>query len=83
MLKVFKITQNHNIHWDTYCGAVVIAENAEEATLIHPNGMSLKDPHERLIKSWTEPKNVKVEYIGVASPTWSKGDVIIACFTPG
>jgi len=37
-MKIYKISQNINLGYDTYSDAIVIAENEEEAKKIHPNG---------------------------------------------
>ena len=39
-MKLFKIYQNINTGYDTFDSAVVVANSAEEAQKIHPNGAS-------------------------------------------
>lgn len=63
-LKIYKLTQNANSGYDTYDGCVVIAENEELARSMNP------DPFESnrysKFKTWCQPKDVDVEFLGYA-----------------
>lgn len=79
-MKLYLISQNENIDYDTYDSAVVAAHNEEEASKIHPDPPygSWED-----CRDWcSSPNVVKVEYIGEAAPNVKKG-VILASFNAG
>ena len=87
-MKIYLISQDKNNGWDTYDSAVVCAENEEKARLTHPSEDSSEDCEEwdgidgEPYGSWTNYENVKVEYIGEATPSLKKG-VICASFNAG
>lgn len=68
MRKLYLITQQVDCGYDTYDSAVVCADNPDEAKLMHPQEV--------------DPKDVKVEYIGIANRSSKKG-VILASFNAG
>ena len=55
-MKIFKISQNINRGWDTYSDAVVAAECADDAALIHPNSRS------EYFKGWPMPNPPKFDW---------------------
>ncbi len=68
--------------WDSYDSAIVVANNAEEARVIHPEGGN--DP-----ESWTQgefscwapsPLQVKSKYIGKAAAIFTSPCVVLASF---
>tara|TARA_R100000935_G_C2742150_1_gene126288 strand:- start:272 stop:550 length:279 start_codon:yes stop_codon:yes gene_type:complete len=61
-MKLFKIYQNINEGYDTYDSAVVVANSAEEAQKIHPNG---KSGDFNLYSTWVaRPELVELIYLG-------------------
>jgi len=71
-MKIYKLSQNVNNSYDTYDSAVVAADNETEAKIINLGGVGC----------WCEPKDVLVEYIGVAKRGTKKG-IIVASFNAG
>lgn len=74
-MNIYKLTNPHtndyshvrNSTWDIYCGAIVYAENEEQARNIHPDtecgefyiGL-FHDPNDE----WCSPSEVIVEFLG-------------------
>ena len=86
MLKLFKISQEVNNDWDTYDSAVVVAENEEEAKLIHPDGFGIPIVKDTLDYDWVnDPAKVTAVFIGILNDNsgYKKGDVVIASFNAG
>lgn len=96
-MKLYKIWQKVNIGWDTYRGAIVAAESADEAVEIHPDGkggsyvksvMTPADAYDdykdwaRWNESWVPPCKVFVQYIGEADESVPKG-VVLADYRAG
>lgn len=82
-MKLYKISQNENNDYDTYSNAVVCAENEEKAQMIHPGyGDDNWDGKKTKYDTWTDSKNVKVEYIGEAKSDLEKG-IVCASFHAG
>ena len=84
-MKLFKIYQNRNNGYDTYDSAVVVADSAEEAQKIHPNGAS---DDFNMYSSWVaRPGLVRVMYLGevVGAPDSDihPGAIICASFNAG
>ena len=84
-MKLFKIYLNINTSYDTYDSAVVVADSAEEAQKIHPNGAS---GDFNMYDSWvSRPGLVRVMYLGevVGEPDSDiyPGAVICASFNAG
>ena len=84
-MKIYLLTQNENTGYDTYDSCVVAAENEDEARKIHPH-MNTDYSAWRVgywLRIWcSDPKYVKVEYIGEADKSVKKG-VILASFNAG
>ena len=80
-MKLWLISQEKNMEYDTYDSAVVAAETEAEARLIHPNGHDW-DGKATAYDSWTASEFVKVEYIGVAKDGTKSGP-ICASFNAG
>lgn len=79
-MNIYKISQNKNKGYSTFDSAVVIAEDANEARHITPNGDKFGDS----FGSWcNNPKDVEVEFIGIADHTFVNGTVICASFNAG
>lgn len=90
-MRLYKIWQQFNIGWDTYKGAVVAAESADEAIKMHPDNSgqtyesTLEYPgpeRDHWADSWTSPCHVQVMYIGEAVEGIPKG-VILADYRAG
>lgn len=74
-MKLWKISQNQNTGYDTYCSAVVAAKTEDAARKIHPSRYNDWGD-----SSWVEwPHQVMVEYLGEAKPETKKG-VIVASY---
>ena len=84
-MKIFRLHQNINTSYDTYDSAVVVADSAEEAQKIHPNGAS---GDFSMYDSWVaRPDLVTVTYLGeiVGEPERDiyPGAIICASFNAG
>ena len=82
-MKLWRISQDTNIDYDTYDSAVVAAETEAEAQSIHPSGRlnggsGVPLPH----WEWAPPEAVQVEFIGEAKDGTPKGP-ICASFNAG
>lgn len=79
-MKLWLISQSANGGYDTYDSAVVVADTAEAAQRIHPNGT--ENPEKQpMFTSWASPRNVSAEYLG---PTdLPAGEVVCASFNAG
>jgi hypothetical protein len=96
-MNLYKITQNpENVSWDMYFGAVVIAENEEEARSIHPDRdfvwkdgywvdkKSGKVDTFYAAKTWVKaPYDLNVELLGLCASGYSKPGVVLASFNGG
>jgi hypothetical protein len=85
LMKLFRLHQNINTGYDTYDSAVVVADSAEEAQKIHPNGAS---GDFSMYDSWvSRPDLVTLTYLGevVGEPDDDiyPGAVICASFNAG
>lgn len=78
-MKLFLLTQNANIDYDTYDSCVVCAENKEDAVKIHPDGFTLDWDRNG---SWVTKDLVECIEIGVANPNQKEG-VILSSFNAG
>jgi len=83
-MNLYHIVRNEEICWDEYDEAVVAAESASDARLMHPGRHMPKDGviqdpwHE-----WTtDPDKIAVTLIGVALPESETG-VICASYNAG
>ena len=76
VLKLFKISQNSNTDYDTYDSAIVAAYDEEEARNTHPDG------DWECNYTWSEPDEVSVKYIGIATEDIEAG-VVLASFNAG
>lgn len=81
-MKLWKISQDVNIGYDTYDSAVVAAETMEEAKTIHPNGHG--EPLKvREYSTWVgTAEEVDCEYLGEAKEG-TITEVICASFNAG
>lgn len=78
-LKLYLLTQNVNIGWDTYDSCVVAAYNEEDARTITPNYASWGG----LYSSWaTHPHEVRVKLLGTIIKGVERG-VVLASFNAG
>lgn len=73
-MKLFKLTNPKckGAYSDTFDSAIVCAENADEARIIHPNDDDTWDAY----STWCEYKEVIVEEIGEANQSIKKGVVL-------
>lgn len=81
-MNLYRLTQSHETGYDTYDAAVVAAECAADAQVIHPSG---EDGTLAELYRGTWPRtqsHVYVEYLGVAKPGTKRG-VILASFNAG
>ena len=95
-MKLYKISQDENMDYDTYDSAIVCAENKDEAKKTCPDeGYTFKDgKFSQLVNfsdgelltvchTWaTKLESIRVEYIGKAKEGLKKG-IIIASFNAG
>lgn len=83
-LYIYLLSQDQNRGYDTYDSIVVCAESEEEARNIHPRGEWRNSIYSMFRDdSWAfDPKDVKVKFLGEASPTIEKG-IIITSFNAG
>lgn len=79
-MNIYKISQSENNKWDTYDSAVVIAKDEEEARNMHPDPLG-KFSDTTFITWASNPKKVKVEFIGVTDI--SKSQVVVSSFNAG
>lgn len=80
-LNIYLISQDINSEYDTYSDAVVVAYSEDAARQTHPSGRgwpSRRSSH----NEWCEPKDVKVELIGVAAAGVDEG-VICSSYHAG
>lgn len=93
-MKLYKISQEKALGYDTYDSAVVCAEDEDDAKTIHPNGNDIvrdtftderggwfkPHPDDRYrYKDWALLQDIIVEYLGEASPYIRRG-VVVASF---
>ena len=81
-MKLYLISQDSNMEYDTYDSAVVCADTPEQARLTHPNGCDDWEGEHEIYGPWCDAKDVNVEEIGLAHPNMVKG-VIMASFKAG
>lgn len=83
-LKLWLISQTENGGYDTYDSAVVVAETAEQARDIHPDGSGKNVAYNRYGTWAHEAESVTVKLIGVANPfEVVNGQVVCASFNAG
>lgn len=80
-MNIYRIFQTINNGYDTYDSAIVIANNADEAKSLHPNGRDVVTDNSNS-GSWCELKDVKVELIGQTNP-YKTTCIILASFNAG
>ena len=81
-MNLYLLTQSQENGYDTYDSCVVCAENEDKARLIRPRG-DWGGSYSFSSRCWARtPDNVKVEFIGVASPSVEEG-VVLASFNAG
>lgn len=78
-MNLYKISQIENNDWDTYDGAIVCAETANEARCINPDD---SDNYNVWIHPTKVHQYVYVELIGKALENTQKG-VVLASFNAG
>jgi hypothetical protein len=82
---LYLITQKENTDYDTYDGAVVCAPDEKTAQNMNPRtGKPMTDGDwEYPYNEWaSDPKRVKVKFLGTAVPS-SKQGVVLASYTSG
>lgn len=82
MKKLYLLENTSPPSWDQYRGAVVVAENEEEARNIHPDDSTNDSWKTEGSYVWCRVDQVKVTYLGVADPVHPKG-VVLAHFNAG
>lgn len=88
MMKLWYVSQDENVDYDTYDGFVVVAPDEETARDIHPNGHGLVDWEavaSQRYTSWaTKRELVAVRYIGMAAKDLTKsGQIICSSYNAG
>lgn len=78
-MRLYLICQDVNTNYDTYDGAIVAAENENEARNFHPSG---KPKAYSSAYNWCAPEHVQVVQIGLATPG-TKAGVILASYRAG
>jgi hypothetical protein len=81
-MKLYKISQNKNVDYDTYDSAVVCAESVDDAKQWNPTGKKNVTTTFESYSSWTTIEHVKVEEIGEAKEGMKEG-IIVASFNAG
>lgn len=79
-MNLYRISQTANDDYDTYDSAVVAAQSEEDARAWHPGGYMIVEVPEW--RSWTQPENVTVEFLGIAKEGTRRG-TICASFNAG
>lgn len=80
-MNLYLISQHENNDYDTYDSAVVVAESAEAARLIHPSGDGWDEFNRH---AWaTCPEHVKIKYLGKADELLKAEEIICASFNAG
>ncbi len=82
-MNLYLIEQSINNHYDTFDSAVVQAKSTEEARNIHPAGCSDFLPDEYKYSDWAKPEDVKVTFLGTATPSLNQPVVICSSFNAG
>lgn len=88
MNKIYLISQNENMNYDTYDSAVVVAPDEKTARQINPSMycstifMEEKDWNKPFSNWCSSPNRVKVKYIGIASEDQKVG-VVCSSFNAG
>ena len=87
---LYVLTSQLKLGYDSYDSCVVVAEDAESASKIHPSSFANDDewwiPNSKLrrqFSDWPQPEHVTVEWIGAADPALKVGTVICASFNSG
>ena len=85
-MNLYLISQTENNWYDTYDSAVVCAETAEQARMIHPDGKGewdgMAEQRNQWKVTWCDAKHVKVQLIGKAAPVLLH-TIICASFNAG
>lgn len=95
-LKIYKISQNVNVEYDTYSDAVVVAENEEAAKRIHPsspnywkwndtdNCWQMHGRSSWIETEWATPKDITCTLVAeTVSPIYTAGQVVCASYHAG
>lgn len=70
-MNLYLLKQDANYNYDTYDSLVVAANSVEDARMITPDAVPWSG------STWVkDPKDVKVEFIGVAAPQTVRGIVL-------
>ena len=85
-MKLYLLTQNTNLDYNTYDSCVVVARSKQAAVKIHPDysEKELKRATEAnkygLFSTWAAPSEVTATYLGRASNKLDENEVICASF---
>ena len=80
-MNIYLITQNVVNDYDTFDSAVVVAESKEAAASMHPGGDTIPQDCNY---SWTnDPKDVSVQFLGVADAYFAASMIICSSFNAG
>lgn len=82
MFNLYLITQSQNRGYDTYSGAVVVADSPEAARNIYPGGGLCRDAYD--LRAWASPDLVTVIYLGPCEDSqYYPGSVVLSSFQAG
>ena len=76
-MKLYKISQDANRDYDTFDSAVVVAESASKAKLMHPDGYSKWDAYAELFYKLLGPDKEK-RYNSTLDDDWTTPDKVTA-----
>ena len=89
-MKIYHVSRNEHIDYDTYSEFVIVARNEYEARYTNPCGFEWdiakghwEDEDNPDYSSWTSPDKVKVVCIGVADKSYTSKKIICASFREG
>ena len=80
-MNIYLLTQNYTVGYDIYDSCVVVANSAEEAILITPDG----EIFDNMYQNWaSSPEDVNCTLIGkLLDSHYKPGDVILSSFNAG
>jgi len=93
-LNLYLLMQDDNNDYDTFDSMIVVAENEEQARMIHPDGYDWSPDkntwvnhrgEECIFKTWAfSIESISVEHVGICSIEGAKpGDIVIKSFNAG
>ena len=91
---IYKMWQDVNNDWDTYDSAVVVADNIQDAKVMHPdndliwkNGLWVSkdtgNDYGTGTWTWCDIDDVNIEILGIADDKYNMPCVVVASFNAG